>query len=193
MVVHSTTKYIGGHGDTIGGIVVGTFEMIKLIREQYTSHFGPAMSPFNAWLFLRGLKTLALRMHRHSDSALHIALWLENHPKVAKVFYPGLHSHQGHQTAQKQMKKFGGMIAFELGGGFTAGKYLMDNLKLCTLAVSLGDCESLIQHPASMTHSTYSIEERKKAGISDGLIRLSVGLEDVNDIIDDLKEGLSFI
>lgn len=191
IVIHSATKYIGGHGDAIGGVVVGSSQMIHHIREQYSNHFGPAMSPFNAWLFLRGLKTLALRMQRHSDSALKIALWLENHPKVKKVFYPGLESHTGTSVAQKQMKKFGGMLAFELTDGFTAGKKLMNNLKICTLAVSLGDCETLIQHPASMTHSTYSGEERKKAGISDGMIRLSVGLEDVDDIIDDLKEGLS--
>ncbi len=191
MVVHSTTKYIGGHGDTIGGVVVGSFQMMNQIREQYMSHFGPAMSPFNAWLFLRGLKTLALRMQRHSDSALKIARWLEIQSKVTKVFYPGLESHQGHQTARKQMKKFGGMLAFELSGGFNAGQHLLNNLKLCSLAVSLGDCETLIQHPASMTHSTYSEEERKKAGISDGLIRLSVGLEHPDDIMEDLEEGLN--
>lgn len=191
MVVHSTTKYIGGHGDTIGGVVVGSFQMINQIREQYMSHFGPAMSPFNAWLFLRGLKTLALRMQRHSDSALKIARWLETQSKVTKVFYPGLESHQGHQTARKQMKQFGGMLAFEMSGGFNAGQRLMNNLKLCSLAVSLGDCETLIQHPASMTHSTYSAKERKKAGISDGLIRLSVGLEHPDDIMEDLEEGLS--
>ena len=190
MALHSTTKYIGGHGDIIGGVVVGSKENMNRIRETYTNHFGPAMSPFNAWLFMRGIKTLALRMNRHSDSALAIAQWLERQPKVEKVHYPGLASHPGHSTAKKQMKKFGGMIAFEVTGGVAAGKKLMDALELCVLAVSLGDCETLVQHPASMTHSTYSSEERKKAGISDGLVRLSVGLEDVDDIIEDLRGGL---
>jgi methionine-gamma-lyase len=129
-------------------------------------------------------------MSRHSDSALKIAQWLEQHPRVEKVHYPGLASHPGHAIAKKQMKKFGGMIAFEVAGGVAAGKKLMNNLTLCTLAVSLGDCETLIQHPASMTHSTYSREERKKAGITDGLVRLSVGLEDADDIVEDLRGGL---
>lgn len=193
MVVHSATKYIGGHGDIVGGVVIGSCKMMALIREEYTNHFGPAMSPFNAWLFLRGLKTLALRMERHSDSAMKIAQWLESHPEVDRVYYPGLTSHPGNRVAQHQMKKFGGMLAFDLSGGINAGKKLMDNLNICTLAVSLGDCDTLIQHPASMTHSTYSTRERKKAGISDGLIRLSVGIEDVDDLIDDLNEGLSII
>ncbi len=193
MVVHSATKYIGGHGDVVGGVVIGSSKMMAHIREEYTNHFGPTMSPFNAWLFLRGLKTLALRMDRHSDSAMKIARWLESYPKVDKVFYPGLTSHPGNLIAQKQMKKFGGMLAFDLAGGIEAGKKLMDNLKICTLAVSLGDCDTLIQHPASMTHSTYSAEERKKAGISDGLIRLSVGIENVDDLIEDLNDGLALI
>lgn len=193
IVVHSATKYIGGHGDAVGGVVIGTRARMNQIRESYTNHFGPAMSPFNAWLFLRSLKTLALRMNRHSDSALKIARWLEDRPNVQKVHYPGLASHPGHSIAEKQMKKFGGMIAFEVSGGVEAGKKLMDELKLCTLAVSLGDCETLIQHPASMTHSTYSKEERKSAGIPDGLIRLSVGLEDADDLIADLKEGLAAV
>lgn len=193
MVVHSATKYIGGHGDVVGGVVTGSLKTMQHLREEYANHFGPSMSPFNAWLFLRGLKTLALRMERHSENAMKIAQWLENHPKVERVFYPGLSSHPGNRVAQKQMKKFGGMIAFDLTGGIQAGKTLMDSLKVCTLAVSLGDCDTLIQHPASMTHSTYSAEERKKAGISDGLIRLSVGIENVDDLIEDLNEGLSFI
>jgi methionine-gamma-lyase len=193
IVVHSATKYIGGHGDVVGGVIVGSSKMMALIREEYANHFGPAMSPFNAWLFLRGLKTLAIRMERHSNSAMKIAGWLENHPKVDKVFYPGLTSHPENRLAQKQMKYFGGMLSFDLTGGINAGKKLMDNVKVCTLAVSLGDCDTLIQHPASMTHSTYSSQERKKAGISDGLIRLSVGIEDVDDLIEDLNDGLSLI
>lgn len=191
MVIHSTTKYIGGHGDSVGGVIIGSSKMMAHIRHEYTNHFGPTMSPFNAWLFLRGLKTLALRMERHSDNAMKIAQWLESRPEVGRVYYPGLSSHPGNRIAQKQMNKFGGMIAFDLAGGINAGKKLMDNLKVCTLAVSLGDCDTLIQHPASMTHSTYSPEERKKAGISDGLIRLSVGIENADDLIEDLNQGLS--
>jgi methionine-gamma-lyase len=192
IVVHSATKYIGGHGDSIGGVVIGSLKTMTQIREEHTYHFGQAMSPFNAWLFLRGLKTLALRMERHSENAMNIAHWLESHPKVEKVFYPGLNSYPGKQIAQKQMKKFGGMLAFDLSGGIEAGKKLMNNLKICKLAVSLGDCETLIQHPASMTHASYSAQERQKAGISDGLIRLSVGIENVDDLIQDLTDGLAF-
>ncbi len=190
MVVHSATKYLGGHGDLIGGVIVGKERMIARIRELYMKHFGPVMSPFNAWLILRGIKTLALRMERHSDSADQIARSLESHPRVAAVFYPGLPSHPGHALARRQMKRYGGMIAFEVHGGIAAGKAMMDAVALCTLAVSLGDCETLIQHPASMTHAVYSAAARREAGISDGLIRLSVGLEHVDDILGDLKQAL---
>ncbi len=192
IVLHSATKYLGGHGDIIGGVIAGSKKMMSHIREEYVTHYGPIMSPFNAWLVLRGVKTLAVRMEKHSDSALAIAQWLEAHPKVAAVFYPGLPSHPGYAVAKKQMKKFGGMIAFEVKGGTDAGKKVMDHVELCILAVSLGDCESLIQHPASMTHAAYSPEDRKKAGISDGLIRLSVGLEHPDDIIADLEQALTF-
>ncbi len=191
LVVHSTTKYIGGHGDIIGGVLVGSKAMIDRVREAYAHHFGPVMSPFNAWLFLRGIKTLALRMERHCDSALRIAQWLEAHPKVERVYYPGFPDHPGHEIAKKQMRKFGGMVAFEVTGGLAAGKRVMDAVELCTLAVSLGDCESLIQHPASMTHATYTAEERLEAGIADGLIRLSVGIEDPEDVIADLEAALN--
>ncbi|WP_373501563.1 PLP-dependent aspartate aminotransferase family protein [Desulfococcus sp.] len=190
LVLHSATKYLGGHGDLIGGLIVGSKRMIGQIRESHMNHFGPVMSPFNAWLILRGLKTLALRMDRHSDTALMIAERLLSHPRVAAVFYPGLASHPGHSLARRQMKKFGGMIAFEVHGGVVAGKAVMNGVTLCTLAVSLGDCETLIQHPASMTHAVYSPSERKLAGISDGLIRLSVGLEHPDDILGDLRQAL---
>ncbi len=193
IVVHSATKYLGGHGDIIGGIIVGSRKMMTRIKEEYFIHYGPIISPFNAWLILRGIKTLAVRMERHCDNALKIARWLETHPKVEKVHFPGLKSHAGHLVAKKQMKKFGGMIAFEVNGGITAGKRIMNNVKVCTLAVSLGDCETLIQHPASMTHSTYTKKEREKAGITDGLIRLSVGLENAGDIISDLENALSLV
>ncbi|SLM27853.1 Methionine gamma-lyase [Desulfamplus magnetovallimortis] len=190
IVVHSATKYLGGHGDIIGGIIAASSEITTRIRESYFNHFGPAMSPFNAWLVLRGLKTLAIRMNRHSDTAMKVAMWLENHPKVSRVYYPGLVSHPNHLIAAKQMKDFSGIIAFELKGGMAAGKTVLDSVKLSTLAVSLGDCETLIQHPASMTHSTYSAEELKKAGIAEGLIRLSVGLEHPDDIIEDLDQAM---
>lgn len=191
VVVHSATKYLCGHGDIIGGVVVGTRDMISRIKMEYLHHFGPVMSPFNAWLVLRGVKTLAIRMDRHSQSALRIAQWLEHQPAVDKVYYPGLSGHPGHKLASRQMKQYSGIIAFELTGGMASGRSVLNSVKLCILAVSLGDCETLIQHPASMTHATYSPEERKKAGIGSGMIRLSVGLEDPDDIIHDLEQAFS--
>lgn len=193
IIVHSATKYIGGHADIIGGVIVGTKKMMDQIRKKYVHYFGPTMSPFNAWLFLRGIKTLAVRMERQSINALKIAKWLEIHPKIENVYYPGLVSHTAHHIAKKQMKYFGGMIAFEVRGGINAGKTVMNNVQICTLAVSLGDCDTLIQHPASMTHSTYTKEDRKNAGITDGLIRLSVGIESADDIIDDLENTFLLI
>jgi methionine-gamma-lyase len=193
VVVHSATKYIGGHGDTVGGLIVGRKETMAHIRAEYTTHFGPALSPFNAWLFLRGIKTLALRMARHSDNALKIARWLDAHPSVETVYYPGLPTHPGHTVAQRQMDRFGGMLAFEVTGGLDGGRRFMNALRLCTIAVSLGDCETLVQHPASMTHHTYSAEERRMAGIGEGLIRMSVGIEDPVDIIADIDRALAAI
>ena len=190
IVLHSATKYLGGHGDIIGGIIATSHEMVITIRNAYFNHFGPTMSPFNAWLVLRGLKTLAVRMDRHCQSAMTIASWLENHPNVRRVHYPGLPSHPEHQLAAKQMKAFSGIMAFELKGGIEAGKQMINRVKLCSLAVSLGDCETLIQHPASMTHATYAPEDLKRAGIDKGLIRLSVGLEHPDDIIEDLDQAL---
>jgi methionine-gamma-lyase len=193
LVIHSATKYLGGHGDIIGGMVVGKKNMIQRIRTEYMDHFGPAISPFNAWLILRGLKTLAIRMDRHSSTALKIAIWLANHPKISQIYYPGLESHPDHQVAQKQMKQFSGILGFDLKGGREAAKTLLNSVKLCTLAVSLGDCDTLIQHPASMTHSTYSETDLKAAGIDQGLVRLSLGLEHPDDIMDDLENALDAI
>jgi methionine-gamma-lyase len=193
VVVHSATKYISGHADVIGGVIVGKKKMMDRIRAEYIHHLGPTMSPFNAWLFLRGIKTLAVRMERHCLNAMRVAEWLNSHPKVTKVYYPGLPSHPGHSMAKKQMKCFGGMIAFEVSGGIKAGQAVMDNVHICRLAVSLGDCDTLIQHPASMTHSTYTKEDRAAAGIPDGLIRISVGIEHADDIIKDLENSFSFI
>lgn len=191
IVVHSATKYLGGHGDIIGGIIAGEKAMTTRIREAYVNHFGPSMSPFNAWLVLRGIKTLAVRMERHCQSAMTIARWLDSHPHVSHVYYPGLPSHANHDIAVRQMKAFSGIMSFDIKGGIEAGKTMLNAVKLCTLAVSLGDCETLIQHPASMTHATYSPQDLKKAGISPGLIRLSVGLEHPDDIIADLDQALA--
>jgi methionine gamma-lyase len=192
LVVHSATKYLGGHGDLVAGVVVGRAEAVTEIRLVGMKDMtGAVMAPFNAMLILRGLKTLALRMERHCASAQVVAEWLENHPEVATVHYPGLKSFDQHDLASRQMAKAGAMIAFELKGGLEAGRRMMNGLRMIARAVSLGDAETLIQHPASMTHSTYTPEERAVHGISDGLIRLSVGLEDVSDILDDLDSALA--
>ncbi|WFE74650.1 methionine gamma-lyase [Roseinatronobacter sp. S2] len=192
LVVHSATKYLGGHGDLVAGIVVGRAEQVSEIRLVGMKDMtGAVMAPFNAMLVLRGLKTLALRMERHCASAQVVADWLDAHPDVSKVHYPGLKSFGQHALACRQMAQPGAMIAFELTGGLDAGRRMMNNLRMIARAVSLGDAETLIQHPASMTHSTYTAEERATHGISDGLIRLSVGLEDVSDILDDLDTALA--
>jgi len=191
IVVHSATKYLGGHGDVVAGLLVGRAEQVSQIRLYGMKDMtGAVMAPFNAMLILRGLKTLALRMERHCANAQAVAAMLEGAAGVASVHYPGLRSFAQHDLAARQMPGFGAMIAFELDGGIEAGRRLMNRLTMIGRAVSLGDAESLIQHPASMTHSTYSAEERAEHGISDGLIRLSVGLEDVADIIDDLAQAL---
>jgi methionine-gamma-lyase len=193
IVIHSATKYIGGHGDTVAGLVVGSGEFIKGRLREAAKDWGGCISPFNAWLLLRGLKTLPVRMDKHSENAMEVAQFLSYHPKIEKVMYPGLRTHPQHELAKSQMRGFGGMIAFHVKGGREAGKILMDNVELCTLAVSLGDVDTLIQHPASMTHSTYSAEDLEKAGIAESLVRISVGLEDVDDIVADLKQALNKI
>lgn len=191
VVVHSATKYLNGHGDVIAGFVVGKQDFINQVRLFGVKDMtGAVLSPFDAYLVLRGMKTLQIRMDRHTQNAMKVAEFLETHKNVIKVNYPGLKSFPQYELAKKQMDMPGGMIAFEVKGGLEAGKKLLNSLELCTLAVSLGDCETLIQHPASMTHSPYTPEERAAAGISDGLIRISVGLEDYEDIIADLKQGL---
>lgn len=191
IVVHSATKYMGGHGDLVGGIAVGRADTIQQVRVVGMKDMtGAVMAPFNAMLVLRGLKTLKLRMQRHCESALTVARMLVRHPAVEAVHYPGLDSFAQHALAAAQMPGFGAMIAFELRGGHGAGAAMMNRLQLIRRAVSLGDCESLIQHPASMTHSTYTPEERAAHGISEGLIRLSVGLEEVDDILADLTQAL---
>ncbi len=192
LVLHSATKYLGGHGDVVAGLVAGSAELLTEIRLVGMKDMtGAVMAPFNAMLIMRGLKTLALRMDRHCASAQTVAEWLEAQPGVAKVYFPGLQSFEQHEIAKAQMAQPGGMIAFELEGGMEAGISLMNRLQMIQRAVSLGDAETLIQHPASMTHSTYTPEERAEHGISDGLVRLSVGLEEVSDILDDLHQALS--
>ncbi len=191
VVVHSATKYLGGHGDLIAGIAVGSAEDMAEIRMVGVKDMtGAVLAPFNAMLILRGLKTLELRVERHARSAMQVANMLESHPAIARVHYPGLASFEQHDLAKRQMSGFGGMIAFELKGGYSSGIAMMNRLNLIRRAVSLGDAETLIQHPASMTNSTYSREEREAHGISEGLVRISVGLEQVEDILEDLHQAL---
>ncbi len=190
VVLHSATKYIGGHGDTVAGVVIGKKEFIDTLRANFLRDLGAVISPVNAWLLVRGLKTLAVRMQRHQENATKIAKFLQFHPKVKRVYYPGLTTHPQHEIAKKQMSGFGGMVSFEIKGGRRAGEKLMDSVRLFTLAVSLGDVDSLIEHPASMTHSTYSAEDLAECGISESLVRLSVGIEDYKDLIADLSQAL---
>ncbi len=198
VVVHSTTKYLTGHGVVIGGAIVSThLEYMNAKKDGVgllARVMGPAVSPFDAWLANLGLKTFEIRMQRHAENAMTLARWLEAHPQVARVHYPGLESHPGHAIARKQMfQGFGGMISFELKGGFEAGVTLMNHIQLATLAVSLGNVDTLIEHPASMTHASVPPEERRKVGITDGLVRLSVGIENVEDLIADLDQALGRI
>ena len=194
VVVHSATKYLNGHGDVIAGFVVGKLDYITNVRLFGLKDMtGAVLSPFDAFLISRGMKTLALRMEKHSSNAMKVAEFLETHPAVKSVAYPGLKSFPQYELAKKQMSLPGGMISFELKGGKEEGAVVMNNVKLCSLAVSLGDAETLIEHAASMTHSTYTPDELKAAGISEGLVRLSVGLEDPEDIIADLKQALDLV
>lgn len=193
IVVHSLTKFINGHADVVGGLIVaGDEESYKKLRGTLNLT-GGILGPMNAFLVHRGIKTLAMRMERHCSNAQKIAGFLEQHPKVEKVIYPGLPSHPQYELSKRQMKGPGGMISFEVKGGIEGGKVVMNNVHLCQLAVSLGGVETLIQHPASMTHAIMGREQRLEAHITDGLVRLSVGIEDVDEIIDDLKQALDKI
>jgi methionine-gamma-lyase len=194
VIIHSATKYLNGHGDVIAGFVVGSQDFINQVRLFGVKDMtGASLSPFDAFLIMRGMKTLEIRMERHCQNAMKVARFLESHDAVDKVYYPGLESFEQYELAKKQMKLPGAIISFELKGGFEEGKKVINGTHLCKTAVSLGDAESLIQHPASMTHSPYTPEERKAAGISEGLVRLSVGLETCEDIINDLKNALDSI
>ena len=193
IVMHSATKYLGGHSDLTAGVLVGKDkDLINKIRLAATRYYGGNMAPQVAWLILRGIKTLALRMKQHNKNAYALAYMLQSHPKIKSVFYPGLEDHPNHNIAKKQMTGFGGMISFDVEG-FEIGRLLTNNVELCSLATSLGGVETIIQHSASMTNGNLTPEERKLAGISEGLIRLSVGIEDADDIFADLENALSKI
>ena len=192
VVIHSLTKYIGGHGDLLGGAVISNdTEFLRQCRLGTLMHFGAVMAPFTAFLVCRGMKTLGVRMRQHNENALKIARWLEADPRIETVRYPFLESNPQYDIAKKQMRGGGGMITFDVKGGLEAGKKFINSLKLCTLAVSLGDTETLVEQAAAMTHTMIPKEVREAAGITDGMIRMSVGLEDPDDIIADLDQALS--
>jgi O-succinylhomoserine sulfhydrylase len=190
IVIHSATKYLDGQGRCLGGAVVGN---AKLVGEEVFGVLrtaGPTMSPFNAWVFLKGLETLALRMGAHSDNAQQLAQWLEQHPKVARVYYPGLESHPQHALAQSQQKRPGGLLSFEVKGGKAAAWSVIDQTRMLSITANLGDVKTTITHPATTTHGRLTPEQREASGISDGLVRVAVGLEDIADIRNDLARGL---
>jgi methionine-gamma-lyase len=191
LVVHSLTKALGGHGDAIGGVVAGSHTRMALVRDLLVKGFGGVLSPFNAFLIARGMRTLALRQAQACNSALKIAEWLARHRAVERVHYPGLGSHPGHELARRQMRAFGSLVAFELAGGIDGGRRVLDRVRLLSHAVSLGDVRSLITHPASTTASTMPVDVRREAGIADGLFRISVGIEDSDDLIADLEQALA--
>ena len=191
LVMHSTTKYLSGHNQLIGGVVITNredlFDQLKFVQKS----IGAVPGPFDCWLTILGIKTLDLRMKKHDSNAQTVAEYLEAHPKVASVTYPGLPSHPAHETAKKQMSGFSGMISFELTGGISAGKIVMNSVKLAKLAESLGAVETMITHPATMTHADVQKNEREARGLTDGLVRLSVGIENPDDIIADLEQALN--
>jgi cystathionine gamma-lyase len=191
IVLHSTTKYLSGHNQLIGGVVITNdddiFQKVKFIQKSV----GAVPSPFDCWLTLLGIKTLHVRMERHCANGMAVAKFLEEHPKVARVSYPGLPSHPQHDIARRQMNGYAGMISFELTGGIPAGRTLMNSVELCSLAESLGAVETMVTHPATMTHAEVPKEEREARGLTDGLVRISVGIEDIDDIIADLEQALA--
>jgi methionine-gamma-lyase len=193
-VIHSTTKYLCGHGTVVGGMLTTTCEKLKAAAYMVIKDVGGNPSPFDAWLVNTGIKTLPIRMDKHCSNAFAIARYLDAHPKIARVYYPGLESDPGHAIATRQMGgKYGGMVSFEIDGGVAEGKTIMDNIEVFTLAVSLGCVDSLIQHPASMTHACVPADVRHAAGLPDGLIRVSVGIEDEEDLLQSLDEVLKLI
>ncbi len=190
IVVHSATKYIDGQGRCIGGAIVGDTERVGKDVYGFLRTGGPSMSPFNAWVFLKGLETLKWRMQAHSVNALEIARWLEKQPRIERVYYPGLTSHPQHDMAKRQQSGFGGVLSFDVKGGKDVAWKLIDSMRLISITANLGDTKSTVTHPATTTHSRLSVEQRTAAGIGDGLVRISVGLEDVEDLKRDIARGL---
>jgi cystathionine gamma-lyase/cystathionine beta-lyase len=190
LVVHSTTKYLNGHCDVIGGVVVTTTDELTERVQFLLNAMGTCAAPFDCWLVLRGTKTLAVRMMQHEENAAQVATCLERHPKVKRVFYPGLKSHPGHEIAMRQMEGFGGVVSFEIEGGIEAASSFLRNVNIFSLAESLGGIDSLVGHPATMSHASMPEKVRREVGITDGLIRLSVGLESADDLIEDLEQAL---
>jgi len=192
IVVHSATKYLGGHNDVTAGVVGGPESFVQKLKEM-RKHLGGTLDPVAAWLLLRGLKTIGLRMERHNSNGMRVARYLEKHPKVKRVYYPGLPSHPQYSIARRQMKGFGGVVSFEIDGDFETTMKFVDNLKLCFLAASLGGVETLATQPVTSSHYFVSAEDRKKAGITDQLVRLALGIEDPEDIIADLEQAFNKI
>jgi cystathionine beta-lyase/cystathionine gamma-synthase len=192
VVVHSSTKYLGGHSDVVGGAVLLNDDELADQLRFLENATGTVPGPFDCWLVLRGVKTLAVRMLAHEANAMHIAQWLEQHPRVERVHYPGLASHPDHEVARRQQHGFGGMLSFVISGGLESARHALERMKLFTLAESLGGVESLAEHPATMTHASLPIARREALGVSDGLIRLSVGIEDIEDLLHDLKHALEY-
>jgi O-succinylhomoserine sulfhydrylase len=193
LVIHSATKYLDGQGRCVGGAILGAKQLVGADMFGFLRTAGPSMSPFNAWVFLKGLETLELRMHAHSAAALEIARWLEQQTGVLKVHYAGLESHPHHALAKRQQKAFGGIIAFEVAGGRTGAWRFIDSTRLLSITANLGDVKSTITHPATTTHARITPQERERAGITEGVLRISVGLEDIEDIKEDLQRGLAAI
>lgn len=193
IIIHSATKYIDGSGRSLGGAIIGKEELFDEPLGPFIRHTGPNLSAFNAWCMLQGLETLSLRMKQHSVNALQIAQYLVDHPKVSQVYYPGLTEHKDHDIAKKQMSDFGGMLAFEVAGGKEAAFKVMNNLKVINICNNLGDTKSLICNPFTSTHASVAEDEKLKQGITPGLMRYSVGLENVDDLLEDLKQSLSII
>jgi O-succinylhomoserine sulfhydrylase len=192
IIVHSATKYIDGQGRCLGGAVVGSKDLIEPVVGVLRSA-GPTLSPFNAWVFLKGLETLSLRMKAHSENAMTLALWLQQQPQIVRVNYAGLKNHPSHQLAKKQQSAFGGVLSFEVKGGQEAAWQLIDGTQMISITANLGDTKTTVTHPATTTHSRLSVEDRAKAGISDGLVRIAVGLESIEDIQKDIALGLAAI
>ncbi len=190
LVIHSATKLIDGQGRVLGGAVVGNADLIREIY-LFSRNTGPAMSPFNAWVLSKSLETLAVRVDRHCENALEVARFLENHPKVTTVKYPFLESHPQHEIAKKQMRLGGNIVAFQIEGGVEAGRKFLNAIRMCSLSANLGDSRTIVTHPASTTHSKLSISDRNEVGITDGLVRCSIGLESIEDILFDLNQALN--